>query len=124
MSATNSERELDSKFCSEEWSLTLIDPSARFGDALAVSGVLGYRVTSSDGRSVGRVAVESEGSLVVESGLWPFKSWRALPKRHTLVRQDESGVSIQVSKHYFGMSPKLRRHAPINDESVESWWGI
>jgi hypothetical protein len=91
---------------------------------LEVTGVLGYRVTSSDGRRVGRVAAESEGSLVVESGRWPFRRWRALPKRQTLVRQDESRVLLEVSKQYFSMSPKLRRHAPINDESVASWWGI
>ena len=49
----------------------------------------GYRVMTTDGKTVGRVAGESESTLLVQRGLWPRKSWRALPRRYASIDKEK-----------------------------------
>jgi hypothetical protein len=89
-----------------------------------VADIDGYRVVTTEGKSVGRVAGESERALVVERGTWPWKAWRAIPKASTSVDPDERRVVIQVSKDIVMQSPKLRQGAPVDDDAVAAWWGL
>jgi hypothetical protein len=84
----------------------------------------GYRVVTSQGKTVGHVAGESEASLVVECGSWPRKMWRALPRQFVSVDEEKSCVLIQVSKEMLAMSPKLKQGVPVDDQAVASWWGV
>jgi hypothetical protein len=84
----------------------------------------GYRVVTTEGKTVGRVAGESERALIVECGTWPRKVWRALPKAHAPVKEEERLVVMQVSKEILAQSPKLKRRAPVDDEAVASWWAL
>lgn len=89
-----------------------------------MDNIHGYRVVTADGKTVGRVAGESERALVVECGAWPRKAWRALPKRYASVDEEKSCVLMQVSKEALAMSPKLKQGAPVDDEAVASWWAV
>lgn len=84
----------------------------------------GYRVMTTEGKTVGHVAGESAAALVVECGTWPRKTWRALPKQFTSVDEEKSCVLMQVSKETLAMSPKLKQGAPVDDQAVASWWGV
>ena len=84
----------------------------------------GYRVVTTEGKTVGRVAGESEVALVVEFGTWPRKAWRALPKAHASVKEEERRVVTQVSKEFLLQSPKLQQGAPVDDRAVASWWAL
>jgi hypothetical protein len=89
-----------------------------------VANIHGYRVVTTEGKTVGHVAGESERVLVVERGTWPRKAWRAIPKASASVNPDERRVVIQVSKDILMKSPKLKHGAPVDDEAVASWWGL
>lgn len=84
----------------------------------------GYRVVTTEGKTVGHVAVESERALILECGTWPRKAWRALPKANASVNEEERCVVMQVSKEILAQSPKLKRGAPVDDEAVASWWAL
>ena len=84
----------------------------------------GYRVVTTEGKTVGRVAAESRRALVVERGAGPWKAWRAIPKASTSVNPAERQVVIQVSKDILMRSPKLKQGAPVDDEAVAAWWGL
>lgn len=83
-----------------------------------------YRVVTPEGKTVGRIAGESEVALVVECGSWPRKAWRALPKRYSSIKEDEGCVLIQVSKEMLAQSPKLKQGEPVDDAAVASWWSL
>jgi hypothetical protein len=89
-----------------------------------VGSIHGYRVMTSEGKTVGRVTGESAATLVVECGVWPRRAWRALPKRYASVNDDDGRVLMQVSKEIFTQSPKLKKGVPVDDEAVASWWGL
>jgi hypothetical protein len=89
-----------------------------------VANIHGYRVVTTEGKTVGHVAGKSELALVVESGTWPRKARRALPKAHTSVKEEERCVVMQVSKEILAQSPKLKHGAPVDDEAVASWWAL
>ena len=83
----------------------------------------GYPVVTSDGKTVGRVAGETETALVVEYGSILRRIWRALPRRYAVVDANRRVVVMQASKEMLAMSPKLSRGVPVDDSAVESWWG-
>jgi hypothetical protein len=89
-----------------------------------VANIHGYRVVTTEGKTVGRVAGESEVALVVECGTWPRKAWRALPRAHASVKEEERCVVMEVSKEILAQSPKLKQGAPVDDEAVTSWWAL
>lgn len=89
-----------------------------------MAGIDGYRVVTTEGKSVGRVAAESERAFVVERGTGPWKAWRAIPKASASVDSEERRVVIQVSKAILMQSPKLTQGAPVDDDAVASWWGL
>jgi hypothetical protein len=89
-----------------------------------VANIHGYRVVTTEGRTVGHIAGESERALVVECGTWPRKVWRALPKAHASVKEEERCVVMQVSKEILAQSPKLKQGAPVDDVAVASWWAL
>jgi hypothetical protein len=89
-----------------------------------VANIHGYRVVTSEGRTVGHVAGESETAVVVECGSWPRKTWRALPRQFVSVDDQKSSVLMQVSKEMLAMSTKLEQGVPIDDRAVASWWGL
>ena len=89
-----------------------------------MTDIHGYRVVTTEGKTVGRVAGESELALVVECGNWPRKVWHALPKAHASVEEEERRVVTQVSKEILAKSPKLKQDAPINEKALASWWGL
>jgi hypothetical protein len=89
-----------------------------------VAQIDGYQVVTTEGKSVGRVAAESERVFIVEHGTGPWKAWRAIPKASASVNPDERRVVIQVSKNILMQSPKLKQGAPIDDDAVASWWGL
>jgi hypothetical protein len=89
-----------------------------------VGNIDGYRVVTSEGKTVGRVAGESEVALVVECGTWPRKAWRALPKAHASVKEEERCVVMRMSREFLAQSPKLQKGAPVDDEAVASWWAL
>jgi len=89
-----------------------------------VGNIHGYRVVTTEGKTVGRVVGESEAALVVECGTWPRKAWRALPKRYASVKDEETCVLMQASKEMLGQAPKLKQGVPVDDEAVASWWGL
>jgi hypothetical protein len=84
----------------------------------------GYRVMTIEGKTVGRVAGESESTLLVQSGLWPRKSWRALPRRYASIDKERGSVLIQVSGEILRKSPKLKRGAPVDERAVAAWWSL
>jgi hypothetical protein len=84
----------------------------------------GYRVLTTEGKTVGRVAGESEAAYVVECGSWPRKSLRTLPRRFASVDAESSALVMQVSKEIFTSSPKLSPGSPVDDQAVASWWGL
>ena len=89
-----------------------------------MSSINGYRVTTTEGKTVGHVAGESESAIVVECGTWPRKTWRALPKQFASVQEDTSSVLMQTSKEMLVSSPKLKHPMPVDDEEIASWWGL
>ena len=89
-----------------------------------MSSIDGYRVTTTEGKTVGHVAGESESAIVVEWGTWPRKTWRALPKQFASVQEDTSSVLMQTSKEMLVSSPKLKHPMPVDDEEIASWWGL
>jgi hypothetical protein len=89
-----------------------------------VANIDGYRVVTTEGKTVGHVAGESERALIVECGKWPRKAWRALPKANASVTEEERRVVMQVSKEILAKSPRLKRGAPVDDEAVASWWAL
>jgi hypothetical protein len=89
-----------------------------------VANIHGYRVVTTEEKTVGRVAGESEVALVVECGTWPRKAWRALPRAHASVKEEERCVVMEVSKEILAQSPKLKQGAPVDDEAVTSWWAL
>ena len=89
-----------------------------------MGSIYGYRVVTTEGKTVGHVAGESERALVVECGAWPRKVWRALPKANASVREEERCVVMQVSREILAQSPKLKRGVPVDDEAVASWWAL
>jgi hypothetical protein len=89
-----------------------------------VANIHGYAVVTIEGKTVGRVTGESEVALVVECGRWPRKAWRALPKAHASVEEEERRVVTQVSKEFLAQSPKLQQGAPVDDQAVASWWAL
>jgi hypothetical protein len=89
-----------------------------------VNSIHGYRVVTHDGRTIGTIAGESDAALVVKCGRWPRKVLRALPRRYASIQDDQQRVLVQVSRHDLSRSPQLRRHAPVDDGAVASWWGI
>jgi hypothetical protein len=89
-----------------------------------VANIHGYRVVTNEGKTVGHVAGESKLALVVECGTWPQKAWRALPKAHASIKEEERCVVMQISKYILTQSPKLKQGAPVDDEAVASWWAL
>jgi hypothetical protein len=89
-----------------------------------VGNIDGYRVVTSEGKTVGRVVGESEVALVVEYGIWPWKAWRALPKVRASVKEEERCVVMQMSREFLARSPKLQKGAPVDDKAVASWWAL
>jgi hypothetical protein len=89
-----------------------------------MANIHGYRVVTTEGKTVGRVAGESERALVVEGGTWPWRAWRAVPKASASVNPDERRVVIQMSKGVLMQSPKLKQGAPLDDEAIVAWWGL
>jgi hypothetical protein len=89
-----------------------------------VGDIQGYRVVTREGKTVGSVAGESELALVVECGTWPRKTWRALPKAHASVNEEERWVMMQMSKETLAQSPKLKPGSRVDDEAVASWWAL
>jgi len=89
-----------------------------------VASIDGYRVVTTEGKTIGHVAGESERALIVECGTWPRKGWRALPKAHASVKEEERCVMMQVSKEILAQSPKLKQGVPVDDEAVASWWAL
>jgi hypothetical protein len=89
-----------------------------------MANIRGYRVVTTEGKTVGRIAGESERVLIVECGTWPRKAWRALPKAHASVKGEERCVLMQVSKELLAQSPKLKHGAPVDDEALASWWAL
>jgi hypothetical protein len=83
-----------------------------------------YRVLTTEGKTVGHVAGESEAAFVVECGVWPRKSLHALPRKLTSVDADDGSLVMQVSKEMLANSPKLEPGAPVDDQAVASWWGL
>jgi hypothetical protein len=57
-----------------------------------MANIHGYRVVTTEGKTVGRVAGESDRALVVEGGTWPWRAWRAVPKASASVNPDERRV--------------------------------
>jgi hypothetical protein len=104
--------------------LDRIDASLGRRKTPLVANIDGYRVVTTEGKTVGRVAGESERALVVECGTWPRKVWRALPKAHAAVKEGERRVVMQVSKEILAQSPKLKHDASVDDEAVASWWAL
>ena len=84
----------------------------------------GYRVVTTEGKTVGRVAGESELALVVRYGSWPRRAFRALPKSQISIKEEEHWVVTPVSKEFLAQSPKLKRSAPVDDAAVASWWAL
>jgi hypothetical protein len=89
-----------------------------------VGNIHGYRVMTTEGKTVGHVAGESETALMVECGMWPRKVWRGLPKRYTSIDHEERSVLMQMSKEMLARSPKLKQGVAVDDEAVASWWGL
>ena len=89
-----------------------------------MANIHGYRVVTTEGKTVGHVAGESELALVVECGAWPRRVWHALPKANVSVDEEERCVVMQVSKEILAQSPKLKHSAPVDDEAVASWWAF
>ena len=83
-----------------------------------------YPVVTIEGKTVGHIAGESERALVIECGIWPRKSWHALPKDHASVEEDERRVVMQVSQEILARSPKMKHGAPVDDDEVASWWAL
>ena len=90
----------------------------------AVSSNDKYRVLTTEGKTVGHVAGESEGAFVVECGAWPRKTLHALPRQLTSAGDDGGSLVMQVSKEMLAKSPKLEPGAPVDDSAVASWWGL
>jgi len=84
----------------------------------------GYDVVTTEGKTVGHVADESEAAFVVEGGTWPRKTLRALPKQFASVDEKKRCVLIQVSRELLAKSPKLKQGAPVDDDAWASWWGL
>jgi hypothetical protein len=101
-----------------------IDAACARRETLPVADIKGYRVVTTDGKRVGHVAGETERALVVECGTWPRKAWRALPRAHASVNEEERSVMMQVSKEFLVQSPSLKHGAPVDDEAVASWWAL
>jgi len=89
-----------------------------------VTSIEGYRVETNEGKTVGHVARESELALVVESGSWPRKRWRALPKQFADVDRERGSVVMTVSKTTLAASPELKRDMPVDEDAVASWWAL
>lgn len=89
-----------------------------------MADVQGYRVVTSERKTVGLVAGESERALVVECGRWPRKVLHALPKAYTSVKEDDRCVVMLVSREVVAKSPKLKQGAPVDDDAVASWWDL
>jgi len=89
-----------------------------------VANIHGYKVVTTEGKTVGHIAGESERAFIVERGTWPHKVWRALPKAHASVEEEERCVVMQVSKEILAQSPKLQQGAPVDDQAVASWWAL
>jgi hypothetical protein len=89
-----------------------------------VANTQGYRVVTTEGKIVGRVAAESERALVVKCGSWPRRGLRALPKSQASIKEEDRCVVTTVSKEFLAQSPKLKRSAPVDDVAVASWWGL
>lgn len=90
-------------------------------DTRVAGSIDGYSVATFGGKSVGHVAGESSVALVVESGTWPRKRWRPLPKQFASVDEQKKCVLVQFSREMLVRSPKLK---PVDDEAVASWWGL
>jgi hypothetical protein len=89
-----------------------------------VANIHGYCVVTTEGRTVGHIAGESERALIVECGTWPRKVRHALPKAHASVKEEERCVVMQVSKEILAQSPKLKQGAAVDDKAVASWWAL
>ena len=94
------------------------------GKTRAVSSSCNYRVLTTEGKTVGHVAGESEGAFVVECGAWPRKTLHALPRQLTHAGDEVGSLVMQVSKEMLAESPKLKPGAPVDDLAVASWWGL
>ena len=90
----------------------------------AVNSDSKYRVLTTEGKTVGHVAGESEGAFVVECGAWPRKTLHALPRQLTTAGDEGGSLVMQVSKEMLAKSPKLEPGAPVDDLAVASWWGL
>jgi hypothetical protein len=84
--------------------------------------VHGFVVIAPDGKLVGRVAGESERTLVVESGRLR-KRWRPLPKRFAGVSAAERCVHMQISRREFLAAPRLGAEVPLDETRVSEYYG-
>ena len=98
--------------------------ASRPRDTRAVNSDSKYRVLTTEGKTVGHVAGESEGAFVVECGAWPRKTLHALPRQLTTAGDEGGSLVMQVSKEMLAKSPKLEPGAPVDDLAVASWWGL
>jgi hypothetical protein len=89
-----------------------------------VAGIEGFRVQTTEGKTVGHVTAESDRAWVVHCGGWPRKRWRALPKEFTSIDEDGGSVTMLVSKETLVMSPKLKPGAPVDELAMASWWAL
>ena len=96
----------------------------RPSQARRMAALDGYRVMTIEGKTVGRVAGESESMLLVQRGLWPRKFWHALPRRYASIDNEKGSVLIQVSREILVKSPKLKRGIPVDERAVAVWWGL
>jgi hypothetical protein len=74
-----------------------------------VADIDGYRVVTTEGKTIGRVAGESQLALVVECGNWPRKVWHALPKAHASVKEEERRIIPHFRRDLSVTCPILRR---------------
>jgi hypothetical protein len=98
--------------------------ASRPGNTRAVTSNGTYRVLTTEGKTVGHVAGESERAFVVECGAWPRKTLHALPRKLTSVGDEGGSLVMQVSKEMLAKSPKLEPGAPVDDQAVASWWDL